>query len=68
MPGMDGYQLTREMRANAALRGIYVLLHTSLDSTMNTARPSSSPPAHGVRPCYVPSRTSRNKVRQVNNT
>ncbi|MGV8843182.1 MAG: chemotaxis protein [Pseudomonas sp.] len=36
MPELDGYQLTREVRANAALRGIYVLLHTSLDSTMNT--------------------------------
>lgn len=36
MPEMDGYDLTREVRASPALAGLYVLLHTSLDSTMNT--------------------------------
>lgn len=36
MPELDGYDLTRAVRASPALNGLYVLLHTSLDSTMNT--------------------------------
>lgn len=36
MPEMDGYELTREVRTSPTLQGLYVLLHTSLDSTMNT--------------------------------
>lgn len=36
MPEMDGYQLTKEIRANPHLEGIYILLHTSLDGQVNT--------------------------------
>lgn len=35
MPEMDGYALTRHLRGQADFADLYVLLHTSLDSTMN---------------------------------
>jgi len=38
MPEMDGYNLVREIRRNADIGQTYVLLHTSLDSTMNTEK------------------------------
>lgn len=38
MPEMDGYNLVREIRRHAAIGQTYVLLHTSLDSTMNTEK------------------------------
>ncbi|QLC74469.1 chemotaxis protein CheV [Pseudomonas sp. LPB0260] len=38
MPEMDGYSLVREIRRNAIIGQTYVLLHTSLDSTMNTEK------------------------------
>lgn len=37
MPQMDGYTLTKEIRANPAFKDIYVLLHTSLSGTFNKA-------------------------------
>ena len=37
MPAMDGYTLTTEIRRNPALRGLYVLLHTSLSGVFNHA-------------------------------
>lgn len=36
MPELDGYTLTREIRGNAALQGLYILLHTSLTGAINT--------------------------------
>ncbi len=36
MPEMDGYTLTREIRADAKLAGLYILLHTSLNGAINT--------------------------------
>jgi two-component system chemotaxis response regulator CheV len=36
MPEMDGYQLTRELRANSRYHNIYILLHTSLDGQVNS--------------------------------
>ncbi len=36
MPEMDGYQLTRELRADNRYRDIYILLHTSLDGQVNS--------------------------------
>ncbi|MGQ7958088.1 chemotaxis protein CheV [Pseudomonas sp. SP16.1] len=41
MPEMDGYDLVREIRRSAELAATYVLLHTSLDSTMNTEKARS---------------------------
>lgn len=41
MPEMDGYTLVREIRQQPTIGDTYVLLHTSLDSTMNTARAHS---------------------------
>lgn len=38
MPEMDGYALTQEIRGSADLGKTYILLHTSLDSTMNTEK------------------------------
>jgi len=38
MPEMDGYSLVQEIRRDAEIGHTYVLLHTSLDSTMNTER------------------------------
>ncbi len=35
MPRMDGYTLTKEIRADPALKDLYVLLHTSLSGTFN---------------------------------
>lgn len=35
MPEMDGYQLTREIRANPRFQQMYVMLHTSLDGDVN---------------------------------
>ncbi|MEG3192948.1 chemotaxis protein CheV [Lysobacter sp. D1-1-M9] len=37
MPAMDGYTLTTEIRRHPALRGLYVLLHTSLSGVFNHA-------------------------------
>ena len=38
MPEMDGYNLVREIRRHADIGQTYLLLHTSLDSTMNTEK------------------------------
>lgn len=38
MPEMDGYDLVRAIRKRADIGQTYVLLHTSLDSTMNTEK------------------------------
>ena len=37
MPAMDGYTLTTEIRRDPALRGLFVLLHTSLSGVFNQA-------------------------------
>jgi two-component system chemotaxis response regulator CheV len=37
MPAMDGYTLTTEIRHNPELRGLFVLLHTSLSGVFNQA-------------------------------
>lgn len=37
MPAMDGYTLTTEIRRDPALRGLFVLLHTSLSGVFNHA-------------------------------
>ena len=37
MPAMDGYTLTTEIRRDPALRGLFVLLHTSLSGVFNNS-------------------------------
>lgn len=37
MPEMDGYTLTREIRGEQGLSGLYVLLHTSINGAINAA-------------------------------
>lgn len=37
MPEMDGYTLTAEIRNNPALKGLHVILHTSLSGVFNQA-------------------------------
>jgi two-component system chemotaxis response regulator CheV len=38
MPEMDGYALTRTLRESMDFKRLYILLHTSLDSAMNSRR------------------------------
>ncbi|MBD1550950.1 chemotaxis protein [Pseudomonas typographi] len=38
MSEMDGYALTRTLRETPDFQGLYILLHTSLDSTMNAEK------------------------------
>ncbi|WP_040261207.1 chemotaxis protein [Pseudomonas massiliensis] len=38
MPEMDGYALTRALRDSVDFNDLYILLHTSLDSAMNSRR------------------------------
>jgi two-component system chemotaxis response regulator CheV len=38
MPEMDGYTLTSEIRKIPSMKGLYVLLHTSLNGAINTER------------------------------
>lgn len=37
MPSMDGYRLTTEIRSDARLKDLYVVLHTSLSGSFNEA-------------------------------
>ncbi|MCV6020754.1 response regulator, partial [Escherichia coli] len=37
MPEMDGYTLTAEIRRNADLKDLYVILHSSLSGVFNQA-------------------------------
>ena len=37
MPEMDGYRLTTEIRNDPRLRGLYVVMHTSLSGSFNDA-------------------------------
>jgi two-component system chemotaxis response regulator CheV len=37
MPGMDGYALTRAVREDARLKGLHVILHTSLSGVFNAS-------------------------------
>ena len=37
MPSMDGYMLTTEIRKDAELKDLYVVLHTSLSGSFNEA-------------------------------
>lgn len=37
MPEMDGYTLTAEIRSNPELKGLHVILHTSLSGVFNHA-------------------------------
>ena len=38
MPGLDGYELTFEVRNRAALQGAYIILHTSLSSEISVSQ------------------------------
>jgi len=42
MPEMDGYTLTRNVRAEPKLAELYILLHTSLDGAINKEQAESS--------------------------
>lgn len=37
MPEMDGYRLTAEIRADAALKDLHIIMHTSLSGSFNSA-------------------------------
>ena len=37
MPEMDGYMLTSEVRKDPALKGMFIVLHTSLSGNFNKA-------------------------------
>jgi len=38
MPGLDGYELTFEVRDNSKIKGCYIILHTSLSSEISVDR------------------------------
>lgn len=38
MPGLDGYELTFEVRSNQATRGAYIILHTSISSEISVSQ------------------------------
>ncbi len=38
MPGLDGYELTFEVRSNAATAGAYIILHTSISSEISVSQ------------------------------
>jgi two-component system chemotaxis response regulator CheV len=38
MPGLDGYELSFEVRDNASLKGAYIILHTSLSSNISISQ------------------------------
>ncbi len=42
MPEMDGYSLTRQVRAEPQLSDLYILLHTSLDGAINKEQAEKS--------------------------
>jgi two-component system chemotaxis response regulator CheV len=38
MPGMDGFTFTRTVKANPALAGLHIMLHTSMSNQSNKLR------------------------------
>lgn len=53
MPEMDGYTLTREIRKDAHLSGLYTLLHTSLNGAVNIEKAEKAG-ANAVLTKFVP--------------
>ena len=62
MPEMDGYTLTREIRATAALKDLYILLHTSLNGAINADRARQSG-ADAILTKFVPNELSKEVVK-----
>lgn len=58
MPEMDGYNLTRELKQDTALRDLYVLLHTSLNGAINTEK-AGRVGADAVLTKFVPEELAR---------
>lgn len=58
MPEMDGYSLTTAIRDAARLKGLYVLLHTSLNGAINTER-AEKVGANAVLTKFVPEELAR---------
>ena len=62
MPEMDGYTLTREIRATPALKELYILLHTSLNGAINADRARQSG-ADAILTKFVPDELSKEVVK-----
>lgn len=58
MPEMDGYSLTREIRQDARLAGLYTLLHTSLNGAVNIEKAERAG-ANAVLTKFVPDELAR---------
>ncbi len=58
MPEMDGYTLTKTIKADAALKPLYVLLHTSLSGSFNQAM-TESVGAERLMPKFDPDELAR---------
>ncbi|MCK9529718.1 MAG: chemotaxis protein [Gammaproteobacteria bacterium] len=64
MPEMDGYTLTREIRADAQLAGLYVLLHTSINGAINAELAHTSG-ANDVLTKFVPAELAKAVAKAV---
>ncbi len=64
MPEMDGYTLTRELRADPQLAGLYVLLHTSINGAINAELAHSSG-ADDVLTKFVPAELAKAVAKAV---
>jgi two-component system chemotaxis response regulator CheV len=58
MPVMDGYTLTRMLKADPALQGLYICLHTSLSGSFNQAM-AASVGADRLMPKFDPDELAR---------
>jgi two-component system chemotaxis response regulator CheV len=65
MPEMDGYTLTREIRADAQLSGVYVLLHTSINGAIN-AELAHKAGADDILTKFVPAELAKAIAKAVN--
>lgn len=62
MPEMDGYSLTKAIRQDSQLAGLYILLHTSLNGAINTDRATQSG-ADAVLTKFVPDDLAREVIK-----
>ncbi len=67
MPEMDGYQLTREIRADARFGGMYILLHTSLDGQVN-AEQAERAGANKTLTKFVPELLAEEVIKGIHTT
>ena len=65
MPEMDGYTLTTEIRRDPELKGLYILLHTSLSGVFNNAMVDKVGADHFI-PKFKPDELAKAVLTRVN--